>query len=96
MKVEPLFDRILVKKDGEKLSKGGIIIPDSAQEKMNMGTVIAVGPGRYELGNLIPMTLKAGDRVLFPQWSGSEVYVDHEKMLLIKEEDINGRMVGES
>ena len=91
-KFRPLHDRVVVKRiDAEEKSKGGIIIPDTAQEKPSQGEVVAVGPGgRDESGKLIKMDLKAGDRVLFGKWSGTEVKLDGEDLLIMKESDIMG------
>ena len=88
----PLHDRVIVKHIEEKETvKGGIIIPDSAKEKPQEGEVIAVGPGaRDENGKVVPLDLKAGDRVLFGKWSGSEVKIDDEDLLIMKESDIMG------
>ena len=88
----PLHDRVVVKRvEAEEKSKGGIIIPDTAKEKPQQGEVVAVGPGgRDESGKLIPMDLKAGDRVLFGKWSGTEVKLDDEELLIMKESDIMG------
>jgi chaperonin GroES len=91
-KFRPLHDRIVVRRiTAEEKTKGGIIIPDSAQEKPSQGEVIAVGPGgRDEAGKLIPIDLKTGDRVLFGKWSGTEVKLDGEELLIMKESDIMG------
>ena len=88
----PLHDRVVVKRiDAEEKSKGGIIIPDSAKEKPSQGEIVAVGPGgRDEAGKLIPIDLKVGDRVLFGKWSGTEVKVNGEDLLIMKESDIMG------
>jgi chaperonin GroES len=88
----PLHDRVVVKRiDAEEKTKGGIIIPDNAKEKPSEGQVVAVGPGgRDESGKLIPMDLKAGNRVLFGKWSGTEVKLDGEDLLIMKESDILG------
>ena len=92
MKIRPLHDRILVKRlEEERTSKGGIIIPDTAKEKPQEGEVVAVGPGaRDETGKLVELSVKAGDRVLFGKWSGSEVKIDGEELLIMKESDILG------
>ena len=92
MKFRPLHDRVVVKRiEGEEKTKGGIIIPDSAKEKPQEGEVIAVGPGaRDESGKLIPLDLKSGDRVLFGKWSGTEVKIGGEDLLIMKESDIMG------
>jgi chaperonin GroES len=91
-KFRPLHDRVVVKRlDAEEKSKGGIIIPDTAQEKPQEGEVVAVGPGgRDENGKLVAIALKAGDRVLFGKWSGTEVKLDGEELLIMKESDIMG------
>jgi chaperonin GroES len=91
-KFRPLHDRVVVKRvDAEEKSKGGIIIPDTAKEKPQEGQVIAVGPGgRDENGKLVPMGVKAGDRVLFGKWSGTEVKLDGDELLIMKESDIMG------
>jgi len=88
----PLHDRVVVKRiDAEEKSKGGIIIPDTAKEKPQEGEVVAVGPGgRDENGKLIEIGVKAGDRVLFGKWSGTEVKLDGEELLIMKESDIMG------
>jgi chaperonin GroES len=88
----PLHDRVVVKRiDAEEKTKGGIIIPDSAKEKPSQGEITAVGPGgRDESGKLIPIDLKVGDRVLFGKWSGTEVKLDGEELLIMKESDIMG------
>jgi len=92
MAFRPLHDRVVVKRlEGEEKTKGGIIIPDTAKEKPQEGKVIAVGPGgRDESGKLTPLDVKAGDRVLFGKWSGTEVKVDGEDLLIMKESDIMG------
>jgi len=88
----PLHDRVVVRRiDAENKTKGGIIIPDTAKEKPSEGEIIAVGPGgRDEAGKLTPMGVKAGDRVLFGKWSGTEVRLDGEELLIMKESDIMG------
>ena len=90
MKVRPLHDRVLVKRTEEQeVKKGGIIIPDSAKEKPQEGKVIAVGNGRVtDDGKKIPLDVKAGDRILFGKYSGSEVKVEDEEYLILKEEDV--------
>ncbi len=92
MKFRPLHDRIVVTRiDAEGKTAGGIIIPDTAKEKPTEGEVIAVGPGgRDESGKLIPIDLKAGDRVLYGKWSGTEVKIDGVEYLIMKESDIMG------
>ena len=92
MKFRPLHDRVVVRRlEGEQKTAGGIIIPDTAKEKPSEGEIIAVGPGgRDESGKLVPMDLKSGDRVLFGKWSGTEVKLDGEDLLIMKESDIMG------
>src|ERR1700704_3739076 len=92
MKFRPLHDRVVVKRiDAEEKTAGGIIIPDSAKEKPSQGEITAVGPGgRDESGKLIPIDLKVGDRVLFGKWSGNEVKLDGQELLIMKESDIMG------
>ena len=92
MKFRPLHDRVVVKRiEGEEKTKGGIIIPDTAKEKPQEGKVVAVGPGgRDESGKLVPLDVKAGDVVLFGKWSGTEVKIDGEDLLIMKESDIMG------
>jgi chaperonin GroES len=92
MEFRPLHDRVVVKRlEGEETTKGGIIIPDTAKEKPQEGKVIAVGPGgRDENGKLTPLDVKAGDRVLFGKWSGTEVKIGDEELLIMKESDLLG------
>jgi chaperonin GroES len=92
MKFRPLHDRIVVKRiDAEEKTSGGIIIPDTAKEKPSQGEVLAVGPGaRDESGKLVALDVKVGDRVLFGKWSGTEVKLDGEELLIMKESDIMG------
>jgi chaperonin GroES len=92
MKFRPLHDRVVVRRiEAEEKSKGGIIIPDTAKEKPQEGEIIAVGPGaRDESGKVQPLDVKAGDRVLFGKWSGTEVRIDGEDLLIMKESDIMG------
>jgi chaperonin GroES len=92
MKFRPLHDRVVIRRaEGDIKSKGGIIIPDTAKEKPQEGEVIAVGPGsRDESGRLMPLDVKAGDVVLFGKWSGTEVKIDGEDLLIMKETDIMG------
>jgi chaperonin GroES len=92
MTFRPLHDRVVVKRlEGEEKTKGGIIIPDSAKEKPQEGEIVAVGPGaRDETGKLVPLDVKAGDRILFGKWSGTEVKVDGQDLLIMKESDILG------
>ena len=92
MHFRPLHDRVVVKRvESEEKSKGGIIIPDTAKEKPQEGQVIAVGPGaRDESGKVVPLDVKSGDRILFGKWSGTEVRIDGEELLIMKESDIMG------
>ena len=92
MKFRPLHDRVVVRRiDAEEKTKGGIIIPDTAKEKPQEGEIIAVGPGaRDENGKINPLDVKPGDRVLFGKWSGTEVRIDGEDLLIMKESDIMG------
>ncbi|CAN5423129.1 MAG: co-chaperone GroES [bacterium] len=92
MKFRPLGDRVLVKRvEEETKTKGGIIIPDTAKEKPQEGEVVAVGPGaRNDKGDVVALDLKAGDKILFGKWSGSEVKVDGEDLLIMKESDVLG------
>jgi chaperonin GroES len=92
MKFRPLHDRVLIKRvDSEEKTSGGIIIPDTAKEKPMEGEVVAAGPGaRGEDGKIQPMEVQAGDRVLFGKWSGTEVKLDGEEMIIMKESDIMG------
>ena len=90
MKLKPLGDRVLIKReDAEEKTSGGIIIPETSKEKPSKGIVVAVGDGaRDEKGNLIPMNLKAGDKVFFSKWGGTEMKVDDEELVIMKESDI--------
>src|ERR1700739_787429 len=90
MQVRPLHDRVLVRRiEVEEKSSGGIIIPDTAKEKPSQGEVMAVGPGgRDDSGKLVPIDLRVGDRVLFGKWSGTEVKIDGEELLIMKESNI--------
>ena len=92
MKFRPLHDRVVVKRlDSEEKTKGGIIIPDSAKEKPQEGEVVSVGPGaRDENGKVVPLDVKKGDRILFGKWSGTEVKIGDEELLIMKESDIMG------
>ncbi len=92
MKFRPLHDRVVVKRlDSETKTSGGIIIPDTAAEKPQQGEVIAVGPGaRDDSGKLVPIDLKKGDKVLFGKWSGTEVKIAGEELLIMKESDVMG------
>ena len=92
MKFRPLHDRVVVKRiEAEEKTAGGIIIPDTAKEKPSQGEVVAAGPGaRDEAGKLVPLDVKAGDRVLFGKWSGTEVKLDGVELLIMKESDIMG------
>ena len=97
-KFRPLHDRVVVKRiDAEEKTKGGIIIPDTAKEKPQEGEVIAVGPGgRDESGKLTPIDLKVGDRILFGKWSGTEIKLDGEELLIMKESDVMGVVQGQA
>ena len=88
----PLHDRVVVKRlEGEEKTKGGIIIPDNAKEKPQEGVIVSVGPGgRDEAGKLIPIDLKKGDKILFGKWSGTEVKIDGQDLLIMKESDVMG------
>jgi chaperonin GroES len=92
MKFRPLHDRVVVKRiEAEEKTKGGIIIPDTAKEKPQEGEVVAVGPGgRDDSGKLIPLDLKVGDRILFGKWSGTEIKMHGEEVLIMKESDVMG------
>ena len=95
MKFRPLHDRVVIERiDAEAKTTGGIIIPDTAQEKPQQGKVIAVGPGgRDDSGKLIPIDVKVGDRILFGKWSGTEITIDSVEYLIMKESDIMGVLV---
>ena len=96
MKFRPLHDRVVVRRvEAEEKTAGGIIIPDTAKEKPMEGEVVAVGPGaRDETGKLVPLDVKAGDRILFGKWSGTEVKLDGQELLIMKESDIMGIIEG--
>ena len=98
MKFRPLHDRVVIRRlDAEEKTVGGIIIPDTAQEKPMEGEVIAAGPGaRDEQGHIVALEVKAGDRVLFGKWSGTEVKLDGDELLIMKESDIMGIIEGSS
>ena len=97
MKFRPLHDRVVVRRlEAEEKTAGGIIIPDTAKEKPMEGEIIAVGPGaRDETGKLVPLDVKAGDRILFGKWSGTEVKLGNEELLIMKESDIMGIIEGQ-
>ena len=97
MKFRPLHDRVVIRRlDAEEKSAGGIIIPDTAQEKPMEGEVVAVGPGaRNEQGQIVALEVKAGDRILFGKWSGTEVKLDGEELLIMKQSDISGIVEGQ-
>jgi len=97
MKFRPLHDRVVLRRlEAEEKTAGGIIIPDTAKEKPMEGEVVAVGPGaRDEAGKLVPLDVKAGDRILFGKWSGTEVKLDGEELLIMKESDIMGIIEGQ-
>ena len=89
MKIRPLQDRVIVKRiEEEEKSKGGIIIPDTAKEKPQQGEIIAVGPGRFEKDKRVPMDVKVGDKVLYGKYSGTEVTIDGEQLLILRESDV--------
>ncbi|PKQ09570.1 MAG: co-chaperone GroES [Alphaproteobacteria bacterium HGW-Alphaproteobacteria-12] len=96
MKFRPLHDRVVVRRvEEESKTAGGIIIPDTAQEKPSQGEIVAVGPGaRGEDGKVVALDVKAGDRVIFGKWSGTEVKIDGEELLIMKESDIMGVLEG--
>ena len=96
MKFRPLHDRVVVKRlEAEEKTLGGIIIPDTAKEKPQEGEIVAVGPGaRDEKGKLVPIDLKKGDKILFGKWSGSEIKLDGEELLIMKESDVMGVIEG--
>jgi chaperonin GroES len=96
MKFRPLHDRVVVRRlDAEEKTTGGIIIPDTAKEKPMQGEVIAVGPGaRNEQGQIVALDVREGDRILFGKWSGTEVKIDGEELLIMKESDIMGIVEG--
>jgi chaperonin GroES len=97
MKFRPLHDRVVVRRlDAEEKTAGGIIIPDTAKEKPMEGEIVTVGPGaRDETGKLVPLDVKSGDRILFGKWSGTEVKLDGEELLIMKESDIMGIVEGQ-
>ena len=96
MTFRPLHDRVVVRRiEAKEKTKGGIIIPDTAKEKPQEGEIVAVGPGgRDEAGKLVPLDVKAGDRVLFGKWSGTEVKIEGEELLIMKESDVMGVIEG--
>ena len=98
MSFGPLHDRILIKRiEEEETVKGGIIIPDSAKEKPQEGEVVAVGNGKKtEDGNIVPLDVKAGDRILFGKYSGTEIKIDNEEYLILKEEEVQGVLEGKA
>lgn len=98
MKFRPLHDRVVIRRvDSEEKTAGGIIIPDSAKEKPMEGEVVAVGSGaRGDDGSIVPLDVKAGDRILFGKWSGTEVKIDGEELLIMKESDIMGIIEGKA
>ncbi len=90
-KIRPLHDRVIVKRiEEEEKSKGGVIIPDTAKEKPQEGRIISAGPGRHEDGNLIPLDVKAGDRIMFSKYAGTEINLNGEEHLIMREDDILG------
>ena len=97
MQFTPLHDRVLVRRiEGDEKTRGGLIVPDTAKEKPSEGEVISVGEGaRTDAGELIPMAVKVGDRILFGKWSGSEVRIEGEDLLIMKESDVLGIIHGD-
>jgi chaperonin GroES len=94
-KLTPLHDRVLVRRvDEADTARGGIIIPDTAKEKPQEGIVIAAGTGKYEKGRTIPLAVKDGDRVLFGKYSGNEIKIDNEVLLILREEEVLGILTG--
>ena len=94
-KLTPLHDRILLRRVEEaETVRGGIIIPDTAKEKPQEGVVVAVGTGRYEKGHTVPLAVKEGDRVLFGKYAGSEIKIDGEELLILKEDEVFGILSG--
>jgi chaperonin GroES len=98
MKFRPLHDRVVVRRvESEERTAGGIIIPDTAKEKPQEGEIVAAGPGgRDESGKLIPLDVKVGDRIIFGKWSGTEVKIDGEDLLIMKESDVMGVVEGKA
>jgi chaperonin GroES len=98
MKLQPLHDRVVIRRvDAEGKTAGGIFIPDTAQEKPMEGEIVAVGPGaRNDKGTIVPLDVKPGDRILFGKWSGSEIKLDGEDLLIMKESDVMGVIEGPS
>ena len=96
MKFRPLHDRVVVRRlDAEEKTKGGIIIPDTVKEKPQEGEIVAVGPGaRDDKGKIVPLELKKGDRILFGKWSGTEIKIDGEELLIMNESDVMGVIEG--
>jgi chaperonin GroES len=93
--VTPLHDRVLVRRmDSKETAKGGIIIPDSAKEKPQEGEVVAIGPGKVEKGQRVPLDVAVGDRILFGKYTGSDITVDGQEYLILREEEILGRLNG--
>ena len=97
MKFRPLHDRVVIRRvDAEAKTAGGIFIPDTAQEKPMEGEIVAVGPGaRDEKGTIVPLDVKPGDRILFGKWSGSEIKIDGEDLLIMNESDVMGVIAGQ-
>ncbi|MBN1301030.1 MAG: co-chaperone GroES [Melioribacteraceae bacterium] len=90
-KIKPLADRVIIKpKDAEETTKGGIILPDTAKEKPIEGSIVAVGPGKYEEGKLVELSVKVGDKVLYGKYGGTEINVDGNEYLIMRESDIYG------
>ena len=93
--VTPLHDRVLVRRlEGKETAKGGIIIPDTAKEKPQEGEVMAVGSGKFDKGNRVPLDVKAGDRILFGKYTGNEIKIDDQEYLILREEEILAKLSG--
>lgn len=93
MQIDPLNDRVVVVRlDAEEVTPGGLLIPETGKEKPQQGMVIAVGPGTYQNGHLVPVNLMVGDKVIFGKYSGTDVVLDNETLLILREEDIFGRL----
>ena len=89
MKLKPLGDRLIVRAiEEEEVTASGIVLPDTAKEKPQQGEIVAVGPGKYEDGKLVPMTVKVGDKVLYWKYSGTEITLDNEQFLILRESDV--------
>lgn len=94
MRLQPLSDRVIVKRiEGKEVTKGGIIVPDASKEKQQEGLIVAVGPGRREKGVIVPMDVKVGDTVIFGKYSGVEIVVDEEELLILREEELVSKLL---